>query len=311
MTCGRKGYIDFNFSTASMEANASLSVLSDLELKREWANGEAEKHRRRRDELNLGTREWVEKRDALNAQVRSLVEEATRHRQRRDELNAQVQAAKVERDKGNRRVNDLLARVNELKRTKAPRGGVPLSHLKREARDLEFRHQTSVLKPGEERALIEEMGRLQAEIRKREKELEQDVEVKKAVEEFRAARDAAEAAHKQVGELAEAAQREHDAMVALFEQGDALRKQADGAQEEFIRTKMLADEEHRKHIEFIRQVHDYDKIIHGIRQKGRKVPVEEGGTGAKRQAELIFERFRKGEKLSTEDLMTLQKSGYM
>jgi uncharacterized coiled-coil DUF342 family protein len=31
----------------------------------------------------------------------------------------------------------------------------------------------------------------------------------------------------------------------------------------------------------------------------------------KRQAEIIFDRFRKGEKLSTEDLMTLQKSGYM
>jgi uncharacterized coiled-coil DUF342 family protein len=32
---------------------------------------------------------------------------------------------------------------------------------------------------------------------------------------------------------------------------------------------------------------------------------------AKREAELIFERFKKGEKLSTEDLLTLQKSGYL
>ena len=99
-------------------------------------------------------------------------------------------------------------------------------------------------------------------------------------------------------------------MVSLFEQGDALRKEADGAQEDFIKTKMLADEEHRKHIEFIREVHDYDKIVHGIRLRGRAGDfVEEIDT--KRQAELIFERFRKGEKLSTDDLLTLQKSGYM
>ena len=293
-----------------MAAPVSVAALQDLEVKREQANAEAEKHRRRRDELNLGTREWVERRDTLNAQVRGLVEQATQHRQKRDELNAQVQAAKVERDKWNRRVNELIVKVNDLKRTKAPRGGVPIARLKREARELEFRQQTSVLTPGEEKALIEGMARLQAEIRKREKELEQDDEVKKAIEQVREAKEVAEASHKSVGGLAEAAQKEHDQMVSLFEQGDALRKEADGAQEDFIKTKMLADEEHRKHIEFIREVHDYDKIVHGIRLRGRAGDfVEEIDT--KRQAELIFERFRKGEKLSTDDLLTLQKSGYM
>jgi len=290
-----------------------VAVLSDLETKREVANAEAERHRRRRDELNLLTREWVEKRDALNAQVRGFVEEATKHREKRDDLNAEVQAAKAERDKWNRAVNELVARLNDVKRTKAPRGGVPVARLKREVRELEFRHQTTVMKPSEEKGLIEAMGRLQQEIRKREKELEADEEVRNLTEELRTTRDTAEASHKKVGELAEAAQQEHDAMVALFEQGDAARHEADGAQEEFIKTKMLADDEHHMHIDFIRQVHDYDKIIHGIRQKGRKPSdgeyVEE--VSSRRQAELIFEKFRKGEKLSTEDLMVLQKSGYM
>jgi len=293
-----------------MEANVPVEALQDLESKREVANAEAEKHRRRRDELNLLTREWVEKRDALNAQVRGLVEQATQHRQRRDELNVQVQAAKAERDKFNRRVNELLARTNDIKRTRVPKGGVPVARLKRELRDLEFRQQTRVMKPAEERELIEEMGRLQQEVRKREKELEQDEEVKKAIEELRQAKEVAEASHKSVGELAEAAQKEHDQMVALFEQGDALRREADAAQEEFIKTKMLADEEHRKHIDYIREVHDYDKIVHGIRLRGRTGEVVED-VDTKRQAEIIFERFRKGEKLSTDDLMTLQKSGYM
>lgn len=293
-----------------MEAELSPEALNDLDAKREWANAEAEKHRRQRDELNMGTRSWVEKRDALNAQVRALVEKATQHRQARDELNAKVQEAKGERDRLNRKVNELSGRLNDLKRTKSPRGGIPLHRLKKDIRGLEFRQQTSVLTAGEERALIDEMARLQAEILKREKELEKDEEIRKAITELHEARDAAEAAHKSVGELAEAAQKEHDAMVALFEQGDELRKQADGAQEEFIKTKMMADEEHRKHIEFIRQVHDYDKIIHGIQQKGHFRDMEDVGT-TKRRAEDIFERFKKGEKLSTEDLMTLQKSGYM
>jgi uncharacterized coiled-coil DUF342 family protein len=101
-------------------------------------------------------------------------------------------------------------------------------------------------------------------------------------------------------------------MTTLYEQSDTLRREADRAQEEFIKTKMLADEEHRKHIERIRQVHDYDKIIHGIWMKSRGVPEEAAEeVDAKREAEQIFERFKKGEKLSTDDLMTLQKSGYL
>src|SRR5207247_1635561 len=204
-----------------------VSLLDELQLKRERENQEAERHRRRRDELNDKTREWVEKRDSLNAQVRGLVDTATQHRIQRDELNAQVRVAKEERDKFNRRVK-------------------------------------------------------------------------------------AEDGHRRVSELAEKAQSEHDQMTTLYEQSDAFRREADRAQEEFIKTKMLADEEHRKHIEHIRQVHDYDKIIHGIWMKSRGVPeaaAEE--VDAKREAEQIFERFKKGEKLSTEDLMTLQKSGYL
>ncbi|HEX9340204.1 MAG TPA: phosphoserine phosphatase, partial [Thermoplasmata archaeon] len=258
------------------------------------------------------TREWVEKRDALNAQVRALVDEATQHRILRDELNGQVKAAKEERDKFNRRVNELQDALSDLKRRKMPRGAVPLGKLQQELKRLEFRQMTSVLSVDKERALIEEIQRLQGEVKKLEKSLEENEDVRTMRDELRSGRERAEDAHKRVSELAEKAQEEHDRMTALYEQSDELRREADHAQEEFIKTKMLADEEHRKHIERIRQVHDYDKIIHGIWMKSRGMPAEATvEVDARREAEMIFERFKKGEKLSTEDLMTLQKSGYL
>lgn len=287
-------------------------MLDELQLKRERENQEAERHRRHRDELNDRTRDWVEKRDALNAQVRALVDEATQHRILRDDLNAQVRAAKEERDKFNRRVNDLQDALNDLKRRKMPRGAIPLGKLQQELKRLEFKQMTSVLSVDKERALIDEIQRFQAEVKKLEKALEENEEVRTQKEELKTARDLAEDAHRRVSELAEKAQAEHDQMTALYEKSDALRKEADRAQEEFIKTKMLADEEHRKHIERIRQVHDYDKIIHGIWMKSRGVPEAAAGqVDAKREAEQIFDRFKKGEKLSTDDLLTLQKSGYL
>jgi uncharacterized coiled-coil DUF342 family protein len=287
------------------------ALLEELELKRERENVEAERRRRRRDELNEKTRGWVEKRDELNAQARAFVEQASRHRQRRDELNAQVQEAKAERDKWNRKVAELQEKLSDLKRKRLPRRGVPLGKLKRELRALEFRQQTTVLTVEKERELVEMLSRLKTEIEQREKELEENEEIRAVLEDVRKARDTAEAFHKQVGELADKAQKEHDEMVALYEKSDEVRRLADQAQEEFIKTKMAADEEHRKHIEHIRQVHDYDKIIHGIRQKTRFGAAYETEESMKRQAEEIFDRFKRGEKLSTEDLMTLQKSGYL
>src|SRR5256886_17360186 len=106
-----------NFPPAGLER---VSVLDDLQLKRERENQEAERHRRRRDELNDKTREWVEKRDALNAQVRAPVDEATQHRIQRDELNAQVKAAKEERDRYNRRVNEFQDQLSELSGGSSP-----------------------------------------------------------------------------------------------------------------------------------------------------------------------------------------------
>jgi uncharacterized coiled-coil DUF342 family protein len=160
--------------------------------------------------------------------------------------------------------------------------------------------------------LIEEIQRLQGDVRKLEKAVEENEDVRKMKAELKSARDLAEDAHKRVSELAEKAQEEHDKMTTLYEQSDNLRREADRAQEEFIKTKMLADEEHRKHIEHIRQVHDYDKIIHGIWMKSRGVAEEVAEVvDAKKEAEQIFERFKKGDKLSTDDLLTLQKSGYL
>src|SRR5207247_4889955 len=113
----------------------------------------------------------------LNAQDRALVDEATQQRIQRDELNAQVRIAKEERDKFNRRVNELQDQLNDLKRRKLPRGAVPLGKLQQELKRLEFKQMTSVLSVDKERAIIDEIERLQAEEKTLEKALEENEDV--------------------------------------------------------------------------------------------------------------------------------------
>ena len=290
-------------------------LLEDLDQKRAMNNNEAEKHKKLRDELNDKTKEWVQKRDELNAEVRKLVDEAAKHREQRDQLNEQVKAAKGTRDEMNKKVKALDEKVAELKKANAPKedanpAAIPVAKLKRDLKQMEFTHQSQALTKDKEKELVEKIKVLNQQIKEREKSMEQNAEVKIAIKELREARDAAEAEHKKVSELAERAQSEHDVMIQLYEKADALRKDADKAQESFLETKNKADEEHRRHIDNIRQVHDYDKILSGLRQKAKKVKKKKDDTVAQKEADDIFEKFKKGEKLSTEDLMALQKSGY-
>jgi uncharacterized coiled-coil DUF342 family protein len=286
-------------------------LIGDLEEKRARHNADAERHKKLRDELNDKTKEWAEKRDGLNSQVRKFIDEANSRRDMRDKLNAEVREAKAQRDEWNHKFNDMSAKVMALRREKMPKSGLSLRKFKAELRALEKKHMTSVLSTDKERVLVEQISELSNKIRAMEKEIEQFSEVKQAEKDAREAKDNAENFHRKVSEMAEKAQIEHDSMLKLYDEADKHRKEADAAQEEFIKTKLSADEEHREHIEHIRQVHDFDKIISGIRDRTRKARKEKDDTSAKKEAEDIFEKFRSGEKLSTEDIMVLQKSGYM
>ena len=286
-------------------------LIGELEDKRARHNADAEMHRRLRDELNDKTKEWAERRDDLNSQVRKLIDEANIKRESRDKLNSEVREAKAQRDEWNRKFNDLSDKAINLRREKMPKSGLSIRKFKAELRALEKKHMTSVLSADKEKALMKEMSQLDAKIKEIEREIEQFSEVKTAEKETRDAKDNAENFHRKVSESAEKAQIEHDAMLKLYEEADRARKEADSAQEKFIEAKLAADEEHREHIEHIRQVHDFDKIITGIRDKGRKARQETDDTSARKEADEIYEKFRNGEKLSTEDIMVLQKSGYM
>lgn len=292
-----------------------MELVEELMEKRERHNSEAEKHKHQRDKLNEQTKEWVQRRDELNEQARNLIDKANDHKARRNQLNQEVREAKAQRDIWNKKVNDLAENLSRKKRDKEPKKGPSIRQLKKKLKDLELQQMTSVMKPDKEKALIEQIGEIGAEIKERQGELEQDEEIKQLLKDAAEAREKAEYYHAKVEELAEASQAEHDAMMKVYDKSDAIRKEADKAQENFIKCKVQADEEHQAHIDLIRQVHDYDKMLSGLRQRDSMAPMAPTTPGERRsdkdRAKEVYERFKKGDKLSTEDLMLLQKSGYL
>ena len=281
-------------------------AVEELERKRAESNARADEHRARRDQLNAEARRMADARGAVLDELHAKSADAQDHRRHRDELNDQVREAKKQREEWNHKLQVAAEQLQELKRTRSPRpGAVPVWRLRKELKELEFRHMTTAHSPDQERRLMEEMKRLELQIREQEEQFRRDPEIDSAMTEMTSARTEAEKHHAAVNELADSAQREHEEMVRLYESVDELRRQADEVQAKLIEVKSAADEAHRSHISAIEEVRDIEKLLYASR--GGRVPLGVGGEPPKEEDFLA--RLKKGEKVSTEDLLELQKRG--
>ena len=266
--------------------------------------------RRERDRLNDEARKHAEERDGFNAQVRGLVNEANEHKKRRDEMNEGVKRSKEARDEANRAADEAAKNADLMRRERMPEGnpGDSVAKLKKEARMLEMQHMTVVLTTSKEKALMERLKEIGKLIRAKESQLRSDPELKAALETADQLKEKAEKSHAKVGEMAEKAQAEHDAMIKLYKQSDKLRKQADKLQERFVVAKMGADKIHKAYIDVVNDIHYLEDEQSNARAGRPSEAQKERGEAA---AELVFQKFKAGEKLSTEDLLTLQKAGLL
>ena len=158
---------------------------------------------------------------------------------------------------------------------------------------------------------MEELGRLHREIRQKDLEISSNTELKGAHEAATQAKERAEKQHEKVGELAHSAQAEHEQMVQLFGQSDKIRKQADAVQEKVVVSKLEADKVHKAYIELVEKIHALEEEHRTSRRAVGEARAAASREDQQKQADDIFEKFKKGEKLSTEDLMALQKAGLL
>jgi uncharacterized coiled-coil DUF342 family protein len=286
---------------------AGLTDAADeLERKRGESNARADEHRANRDRPNAQARSLADERGRVLDDLHAKSAEAQDHRRQRDALNDQVREAKRLREEWNRKLQETSDRVQELKRNRTPRpGAIPVWKLRKDLRELEFRHMTSAHSPDQEKRLVEEMKKLEAAIREQDDQLRQDPQVESAIAALNEARAEAEKHHQMVSQLAEEAQKEHEAMVGLYEVVDDLRRQADEVQAKLIESKAAADEAHRAHIASIEEVRDIEKMLYAARG-GRTPPA---WASEPPREEDFLARLKKGEKVSTEDLLELQKTG--
>ncbi|MCK4416523.1 MAG: hypothetical protein KAU84_05145, partial [Thermoplasmatales archaeon] len=255
------------------------------------------------------SKEMAKERDDINAKVRQMRNEISEHKKRRDEYNERVKHAKEQRNEIIKNHFDLKRKIKELERERSSASGVNLNSLKQNLRKLENEQMTQPMSSKKEKKLIETIKDIHMKIKEQEDQLNKDPELKKAVEEEKMSKQKAEKQHDIVEKMAKKAQEEHQSMIELLGQLDNLVKKTTEIQENIVLTKIEADTVHKEFITCVDKIHEFEREISTVKSKKYKKKKSVEVETAYKEADEIFERFKRGEKLSTEDLMSLQKAG--
>ena len=283
-------------------------MLNDLMEKRKKTLAESEEHKNHRNELNASASKFARDRNTLNNQTREFVEEAQKNKDLRDTYNQSVLDIKGQRNEFNDKANVLFEEIEAFKKEHGTLKNRGIKELQKQIEYMEYRQQTEVFTTDKERELIDKIKQMKGQVREQEAELEQNKEMRTKIAEAREFRKQASDLHAKVTEVAELAQKHHDLMVESYRKADKSREAADAAHKSFVEAQESADAEHKFFIACQKELRDYDKVISGLRKKTKKVKVTKEQKAVRKEAESLFKNFRAGEKLTTDDILLLQRS---
>ena len=283
----------------------SRSELKDL---RKEYHKKAEELRVKRDELNLKSQSHAAERNDLNLKAKEHMDNVHVHRDRRNGLNIEVGEIRDERREITNQANTLKDDFLKLKRQRfSGRNLPPVSRLRKQIQELELKQMTTPLTTDKERALVDEISSLQNKIKQHDELIETDTEVLDARDTFRESENKRRELGKKMQKSRQEAQTAHHTMKDSLRLNRQTRRKADAAQKQFVKAKEKADEVHNEYIEYLRGMQEIDRMTASHGRSGSSADQRANAASA----EELFTKFLSGEKLSTEQLMIIQKAGML
>ena len=246
-----------------------------------------------RDDLNENAREFKKTRDELNASIKENLDKALKYRDERDQINKEVRKYKKLRDETNQ----------ELKKLEYASGRRDILKIQNEIDKIEKTIETKVLDMRKENELVKKVQDLS-------KTLSEMKEDEKVQTEAAALKEVSEGHHAKVVEFSDKAQETHEKMLEYFKNIDEVRAKADTAHNKFIETRESASAKHEEVKAVLNEIRKKNKGLDKVKAKERNIESEKSkkkNLAEKEVAKDIFERFKEGKKLSTEELRLLQK----
>ncbi len=275
---------------------SKLNFQQLLEVKR-TLESELTELKNTRDHMNEETKEFRRLRDELNQELKDTLHIALEKRNERDEINKEVHENKEKRNKCN----------EELKKIEWNSGKKEISNIQAEINKIDKTIQTKVLDIKKENELVKRVSDLTKQLKK----IQSDEEEENAANELK---EKSEHYHQQVVELSDKAQEVHEEMIDYFNKIDGIREKADEKHQQFINSRTAATAKHEEVKAKLSEIRKVNKFMDQAKSSSRgrrnddKIETDQK---EKQDAEDIFQKFKDGKKLTTEEFLLLQKYNIM
>ena len=246
-----------------------------------------------RDQLNDEAKKLRQERDELNSQIRGNLDKALKYRDERDQVNKEVKKYKKLRDEAHQA-------YKKMEWTSGRREAVQVED---EIKRLEKTIETRVLDIRKENELVKKV----TDLRKKLQGMQEDTESRSEALKHK---EVSETHHAKVVELSDQAQETHEKMLEYFRKIDDIRSQADATHQKFIETRENANKVHEEVKATFGKIRKANKGMDRVKAKERSIEdkiVRKKNSEEKERAEEIYRKFLEGKKVSTEELMLLQK----
>ena len=250
-----------------------------------------------REEFNRIAKEQRKIRDELNASLKENLNKAIEFRNERNEINKKVEEAKKARNEANNKIRNLEWSSGKRDKIK----------IENEIKKIDKIIETRVLDIKKENQLVKNAN----DLRKQLMEIHEDESVKGEAQELK---KLSEEEHEKVIDFSEKAQAAHEEMLKFFRKTDDIRTAADEAHKKFIEARKNASAKHEEFKSILSDIHVINKKLGSNRPRKRRSASNKSSSSngnknreEKERAEEIFDKFKHGGKLSTEELLLLQK----
>ncbi|RAP49392.1 MAG: phosphoserine phosphatase SerB, partial [Methanosphaera sp. SHI613] len=267
-----------------------------LEVKRELED-ELTALKNERDQMNEETKTFRKERDELNQELKDTLQIALDKRNERDEINKEVHKNKELRNECN----------EELKKVEWNSGKKEMSNIQAEINKIDKTIQTKVLDIRKENELVKRISDLTKQLKK----IQSDEEEEKTADQLK---EKSENYHQKVVELSDKAQVVHEEMIEYFNKIDGIRAKADAKHQDFLNSRRAATAKHEEVKAKLSEIRKVNKCMdHAKSNKRSKKSEEKTNSDVKERevAEEIFQKFKDGKKLTTDEFLLLQKYNIM
>ena len=287
-----------------MEKNKAYSRLEEVQK-------EVTALRHELNALNTEKEAAFSSRKSFGNKIKETINKIKSSKELRNSLSTSIKELKASRDAAN---GSLKGKLVELKKLKDERAKAAKhldvkdnpARIKKEIEILEHRIEIEGMLFSKEQEVMKQIKVLKKKYDDNSVLNEYNLKIRAIMKDLDEARRTGNENHKKVQELAQQGQDAHETMITLSKEADALSTQEHEAYQKFNALKLKFNEMNELLKQKLDEMQRLQHTISGVREEKRQKKVQDDNQILKSKEELVAEKIRTGQKLTTEDLQVLQ-----